>query len=378
MYEVKAGHLMRLLGKDTDVNEFVLADTEAFVDRRLEEGASRHTIHKELITYNGAIKLAIKRGHCRLRLDEIKLEGFSPEYKPKKRWLREDEYLRLEAEFKPHRARYLRFFVLTGACLSEAERCQRLDVDLENNKLHLPGMKRETRDRYLPFGLLPGLEELLVQIMAELPPDQQRLFAPWSNIRRDLHAACDRISIEHVSPNDLRRTFGSWLKNCGLDSAVLARLMGHSSTRMVDKVYGRLDDNTLATAMGKLSGFQMPAVPSSVCINEDRVEEAVMVAGQRAHQEQAGSEHQDPDQQQVEAGGSRSGSSLVRFSEDDADRADALVEEVIRRLSETISPTSRKSPRKEVTPATYATGATLPRDRIELPTRGFSVPCSTD
>ena len=35
-------------------------------------------------------------------------------------------------------------------------------------------------------------------------------------------------------------------------------------------------------------------------------------------------------------------------------------------------PNSREVFKIKVAPATYATGATLPRDRIELPTRGFS------
>ena len=37
--------------------------------------------------------------------------------------------------------------------------------------------------------------------------------------------------------------------------------MGHSSTRMVDKVYGRLDDSTLAAAMGQLANLELGEVP---------------------------------------------------------------------------------------------------------------------
>jgi len=55
-----------------------------------------------------------------------------------------------------------------------------------------------------------------------------------------------------VSPNDLRRTFASWLKQRGVDSAIVARLLGHGSTKMVDLVYGRLDLDTLAGAVALL------------------------------------------------------------------------------------------------------------------------------
>ena len=369
MYTTKSGHLMRLLGKETDINELTLACTEGYVDQRLTEGASRHTIHKELVTFNGSIKLAIKRGHCRLRLEEVKLDGFKAGYTPKERRLSQDEYQSLEAVFKPHRARHLRFFVLTGACLGEAERCERKDVDLDNEKLHLPGTKRVTRDRYLPFGLLPGLKELLKTILSEMPADSERLFAPWANIRRDLRTACDDLEIDPVSPNDLRRTFGSWLKNRGLDSAVIARLMGHSSTRMVDRVYGRLDDYTLAVALGKLGDIEMPAVPSSGEAPAQEVEQAKAVAVQGGHEDLQST----GDQRQHEpAGGSRSGSSDVRISADGADGAEELINTLIATLNEAIGRNPNKQGRKVTTPPDFAGGAAVPRDRVELPTRGFS------
>ena len=48
-----------------------------------------------------------------------------------------------------------------------------------------------------------------------------------------------RLRIERVSPNDLRRTFASWLKQASVDSFVVAQLLGHSSSRMVEMVYYR-------------------------------------------------------------------------------------------------------------------------------------------
>ena len=64
--------------------------------------------------------------------------------------------------------------------------------------------------------------------------------------------ACRRAGIEPVSPNDLRRAYASWLKQRGVDSAAVAKLLGHASTRMVDLVYGHLSDDTLASAVAVL------------------------------------------------------------------------------------------------------------------------------
>src|SRR5215813_6254842 len=80
----------------------------------------------------------------------------------------------------------------------------------------------------------------------------------WHNVRRDLTIACQRAGIRPVSPNDLRRTFASWLKQRGVDSMVVPRLLGHTTSRMVELVYGHLNDSTLIDAVSAL-----PAAPET-------------------------------------------------------------------------------------------------------------------
>ena len=57
-----------------------------------------------------------------------------------------------------------------------------------------------------------------------------------------------------MTPNDLRRTFASWLKQRGVDSMIVARLLGHTTSRMVELVYGHLNDNSLIDAVSALPG----------------------------------------------------------------------------------------------------------------------------
>ena len=64
------------------------------------------------------------------------------------------------------------------------------------------------------------------------------LFLPWGNVRRDLALACDKVGIEPCSPNDLRHTCATWLRQDGPPD-LIAPLMGHADTRMVERVYGR-------------------------------------------------------------------------------------------------------------------------------------------
>src|SRR5262249_38124827 len=61
-----------------------------------------------------------------------------------------------------------------------------------------------------------------------------------------------------LRPNDLRRTLASWLKQRGVDSMTVARLLGHTTSRMVEMVYEHLNDNSLIDAVSTL-----PVVPET-------------------------------------------------------------------------------------------------------------------
>jgi hypothetical protein len=63
-----------------------------------------------------------------------------------------------------------------------------------------------------------------------------------------------------ITPNDLRRTFASWLKQAGVDSMVVAKMLGHTTSRMVEMVYGHLNDATTIAAIAKLPAPTEPSL----------------------------------------------------------------------------------------------------------------------
>jgi hypothetical protein len=64
----------------------------------------------------------------------------------------------------------------------------------------------------------------------------------WTNMNRDLADASRRAKLSFVvTPNDLRRTFASWLIEAGVTREEVAKMLGHSGTAMVFRVYGRAD-----------------------------------------------------------------------------------------------------------------------------------------
>lgn len=101
-YEVKTGHLMRIFEHD-ELGKFVgfpLAklkayDVDRYVSKRRAEGASESTIAKELIALRASLKIARRAGIWRGEPSAICPIAFAPEYRPRKRFLTQDEVRRL-------------------------------------------------------------------------------------------------------------------------------------------------------------------------------------------------------------------------------------------------------------------------------------------
>jgi integrase len=315
-YRAKAGHWTRLLetnGAGT-YHPFPLAklharNVDAFISTRRDEGASENTINKELITLRAALKLAKRAGIWKGDIDTILPTGFAPEYKPRDRALTYAEAQRLLAELTPDRAARVAFILATSANWSETERARRQDVARDLAHVLIRGTKRATRHREVPI-VSHDQRSLLEHALQHAQGPGDPLFTPWLNVRRDLHAACDRAKIPPVSPNDLRRTCATWLRGQGAPPHLIAPVMGHVDSRMVERVYGRLPTDQLALRLAQELGEN--SLPN-VCLR-------------RA---------------------------------DSADLMDPLDEDGMQKAAQNAA-------------------FVVPRDRIELPTRGFSILCSTD
>jgi hypothetical protein len=105
----------------------------------------------------------------------------------------------------------------------------------------------------VPVATRPQLE-LLRYALTHAEGEDPALFLPWQNVRRDLREACKRAGIPPCSPNDLRRTFATWLRAAGAPTDLIAPVMGHADTRMVERVYGRLAPSDLRRRIDGLRG----------------------------------------------------------------------------------------------------------------------------
>jgi integrase len=249
-YRTKARHLVRLLGEARPVRHITREDVLRYRAGRIAELAAETTVAKELIV-------------LRLCLREQGIEGVVPRttarYTPRRTHLAYDDAMALLEELPERRRLWLMVAVYAGPRASELERLEWDDIDLERGWMRVAGRKTQGSDRGVPIAaaLRPWLEAWADG--AEPGP----VLDPWTNYRRDLARACERagmrvgtarigVRVPRVSANDLRRTFSSWLVQDGVSNFLVARLLGHRTTRMVDLVYGQTSPAALEAAVARL------------------------------------------------------------------------------------------------------------------------------
>ena len=255
-YRQKAGHWIRILGDDGNtpfmITRLHARHVDLFISQRRSEGAAEGTIQKELTTLRAALKIAIRRGLWNGQIEAVMPSGFAPAYRPRTRYLTQSELQLLLAQLTPDHAARVAFIVATSACLGETDRARLEHISDDLTDVFIDGTKRAARRRDVPI-VSPQQKSLLAYAIKHAQ-GTDFLFEPWANIRRDLQRACERAEIPKCSPNDLRRTCATWLHAQGATPDLIAPLMGHADSRMVERVYGRLslDDHhrRLAESMG--------------------------------------------------------------------------------------------------------------------------------
>jgi integrase len=264
-YRVKLGHVVRLMPERlADVDA---ASCERFIAKRLAEGAAQTTVKKELRALGATLRHACRMG-LYLRHVEAVIPELADTYQPRERFLAPLEFVALVNALPPERAAQIVFIVATGARWGESERARREDV--VEHMVMMRGTKTKRARGTVPVP--PTMRLALAWSLANAPGAVgDPLFAPWGSVRRDLHKACATLGIEPVSPNDLRRTFATWLRMAGISIDLIAMALRHTTSRMVERVYGRIAPATLnALLEERINALTLDAPDRSPVSQTDR------------------------------------------------------------------------------------------------------------
>lgn len=277
----KRKHLERILGAQRNVHKLELVDVERYLDARRgekvtrvdlelvagekptlerktrEEPISDHTIAMEIGILLSALRRLKKHGLYDGDPDALWPEALEAAiYKPRERWLTVAEYKRLLLALSPHRRKYVELYVQTGMRFGELYQCERAGDVLRVTQTKGNAKIAEVKIREVPL----SADARAVLDAHPLPwPKWQK-----GRLGDDLKRTCAKIGIERVSTNDFRRTFVSWLANAGVPELTVIRLVGHSSSAMVRRVYAQLAPATLAEAVDRLPRVREAAVGLTV------------------------------------------------------------------------------------------------------------------
>lgn len=245
MYDQHTAHLARVLGEHTPLAEIEAKQVDHYLSTRHKEGAARTTQWKELCTLRGALKVARRHKIYPYPLDEVMPETFDGrESKPGTAHLLMPDVAKLLAALPEPRAAVVAYIVATAADWQSVALATNADVKADVVTVH--GSK--TKHRYRTVPILEPFRGLLERAVKSMP------FAPWDSVRRDLEVACRRAGVLKVTPRDLRRSTGRILRAMGVEPSLIGPMLGHADSRMVEKVYGRLEPQELGALIGKVTG----------------------------------------------------------------------------------------------------------------------------
>jgi integrase len=244
----KGRHLMDFYGADTPIEK--CTDTNAYAKAALAVRQPA-TVARELRTLVQAFKA--------VDLTPPSLPELA-DSEARERFLTREEQLKLLAATPSERRDYIVMYLHLGLRKSELYRIELSDCDFDRNEVRVRGSKTLSADRLMPMS--PEVYDVLWSRREDRP-----MFQPWheGNADRELRRWAKRAELGPLSFNDLRRTFATTLAAAGVPVLHLMHLMGHKSTRMLERVYARVASGEhMHEAITKLS----------VLLRRDRKKEA--------------------------------------------------------------------------------------------------------
>ena len=231
--------------------------------------ARRSTANRILTVLKAALNRAWHAGHVATDDGWRTVRPFRKADGSRVRYLRRDEIERLLNACAPDFRRLVRGALLTGARYGELCRLRVGDFDFEAGALHIREAKSD-KPRHIP---LDDDALAFLRAVAAGRPRAETLFMrangqPWkeSHQKRPVAAASAAARLDPPATfHCLRHTWASHRVMAGAPLLVVAHVLGHSDTRMVEKHYGHLApgyirDVVRATALGIGAGEEAEKV----------------------------------------------------------------------------------------------------------------------
>ncbi len=220
------------------------------------------------------LRAALTRAYKRQVLRSVPFIPEPRHYEPRDRWLTVEEVRSL---LDACTAKHLKLYIILA--LHTAARPAAL-FDLRWSQVHFeeriidlnPVGRRQTTKRRPSV----RMSETLFEVLTEARKVTKSEFViSWGkkairDIGQSFKFACDEAGIEDATPYTLRHTAATWMAQRGVPMWEIAGLMGHTSTRMVERVYAKHHPDYMqkatraldeALGLPDLRALSVPAAP---------------------------------------------------------------------------------------------------------------------
>lgn len=228
-------YLVKYFTSSKNIFEITPFDVEQFKCHLIEQNKSNQTINHYLVALKRAYNILIEDG----------VSDYNPVTKVKLlttdnkryRYLSKAEWKRLKIAL-PTKLRYIvTVALLTGLRKKNVLNLKWEQIDFSMNTLEV--LKQNNKGKkVIRLPMSKGLVEVLKEIG---PKEKGYLFVnsktglPYTDIRKPFNQALKRARINDFVFHDLRRTFGTWLLQKGVDIRVIQTLLCHSDVSTTER-----------------------------------------------------------------------------------------------------------------------------------------------
>lgn len=237
-------------------NEMPIArvDIQASVDYRARRGHCRAiTVRNELAVIRAALNWAAKHKLIAapapfIQMPAIPASGVRHLTKPQFRKL-------LDGASRPHVKLFLQLAVGTGARSNALLDLTWDQVDFERGVITLNPEERVQTSKYratVPMNaqLRASLEEAKAGAMSDYVIEHGRHRV--GSIKKGFAAACERSGIK-ATPHMMRHSAAVWMAEDGVPMSQIAKFLGHTDSRITERVYAKFSPEFLAGAAEALT-----------------------------------------------------------------------------------------------------------------------------
>jgi len=227
-------HFERLVSK-CNSKQITQNAIDKFILERGNE-TKRTTLNKDIRNLKAFISWCSENRYVN---GDIKLKLLKEDERPVKS-LTNTQIKKLLSAFKPYKTMRMRILLALGTGLRrrDIESLSISDIDFENSYITTRSTKtrKSMGSRPVPFPIMNEIKKYVTGI----DPKQERLFVDcfkqyrWNLIRI-------KLGLGDFKFHDLRKTFGSVLAQNGVSTAIIQKLLEHSSPDLTNIVYMNVD-----------------------------------------------------------------------------------------------------------------------------------------